>query len=447
MMQAPEGTTMLLILALAGLVVIFLLGSLRPVNMGAIALVVAFILSVAISGEPTKDLLGGFPVSLLIILVGVTYLFGLASTNGTVVWLVTAAVRAVRGRKEVIPWVLFASAAMLAAIGAASPAAVAIVAPIGIAFALKYRTSPLMNGLMAVNGAAAGSFSPVGILGGIVVTTANHNGLVIDPTFLFLATFGFNTLVAGATVFIFRRRGIHPAEAGTEGAGNGAAGPVGPDRGVAGAGGVQVATQQRTLVPTLTSEQLVTIAGLVTMVVAVSVFGADAGLTALTVAVALALLFPRTAKQASTHIAWSVVLLVCGIVTYIAVLERLGVVQSLGDSIVTIGAPLLAALLICVIGGVVSAFASTTGILGALVPLSIPFLQSGQISATALLAALSVSASVVDASPFSTNGALLVANVPEDQRASTYKALLMWGFALILVAPLSSWALFVLIPW
>lgn len=433
---------MLLILALTGLVVIFVLGSLRPVNMGAIALVVAFILSVAISGESTNELLGGFPVSLLIILVGVTYLFGLASTNGTVEWLVTAAVRAVRGRKEVIPWVLFAAAARLAAIGAASPAAVAIVAPIGIAFALKYRTSPLMNGLMAVNGAAAGSFSPVGILGGIVITTAKHNGLVIDPTFLFLATFGFNTLVAVATVFIFRRRGIHSAEAGTEGAE-----PLVPEPGVARSGGVQVATKQRTIVATITREQLVTIAGIVTMVLAVSVFGADAGLTALTIAVALALLFPRTAKVASTHIAWSVVLLVCGIVTYIAVLERLGVVQTLGDSIVTIGAPLLAAFLICLIGGVVSAFASTTGILGALVPLSIPFLQSGQISATALLAALSVSASVVDASPFSTNGALLVANVPEDQRASTYKALLIWGFALILVAPLSSWALFVLIPW
>lgn len=438
---------MLLILALAGLVVIFVLGSLRPVNMGAIALVVAFILSVAISGESAKDLLGGFPVSLLIILVGVTYLFGLASTNGTVEWLVTAAVRAVRGRKEVIPWVLFAAAATLAAIGAASPAAVAIVAPIGIAFALKYRTSPLMNGLMAVNGAAAGSFSPVGILGGIVVTTARHNGLVIDPTFLFLATFVFNVLVAVVTVFIFRRRGIHHSTAGTEGAGAEGAGPRRSEPGIAGSGGVQLATQQRTLSPTLTREQLVTITGLVTMVVAVSVFGADAGLTALTIAVTLALLFPRTAKIASTHIAWSVVLLVCGIVTYIAVLERLGVVKTLGDSIVTIGAPLFAAFLICLIGGVVSAFASTTGILGALVPLSIPFLQSGQISATALLAALSVSASVVDASPFSTNGALLVANVPEDQRANTYKALLIWGFALILVAPLSSWALFILIPW
>lgn len=40
--------------------------------------------------------------------------------------------------------------------------------------------------------------------------------------------------------------------------------------------------------------------------------------------------------------------------------------------------------------------------------------------ATALLAALSVSASAVDASTFSTNGALLVANVPEDHGAGTY---------------------------
>lgn len=433
---------MLLILALAGLVVIFVLGSLRPVNMGAIALVVAFVLSVAISGESAKELLGGFPVSLLIILVGVTYLFGLASTNGTVEWLVTAAVRAVRGRREVIPWVLFTAAAMLAAIGAASPAAVAIVAPIGIAFALKYRTSPLMNGLMAVNGAAAGSFSPVGILGGIVVTTAKHNGLAIDPVFLFLATFGFNVLVAVATVFIFRNRGIRAAETEAD-----ASGCSDARSGGTGTGGTQVDTLQRTKVLTVTREQLVTMAGLVTMVVAVSVVGADAGLTALTIAVILALLFPGSAKAASTHIAWPVVLLVCGIVTYIAVLERLGVVQTLGNSIVAIGAPLLAAFLICLIGGVVSAFASITGILGALVPLSIPFLQSGQIGATALLAALSVSASVVDASPFSTNGALLVANVPEEQRASTYKALLMWGFALILVAPLSSWALLVLIPW
>ncbi|MFC9419922.1 SLC13 family permease [Bacillus mobilis] len=410
--------------------------------MGAIALVVAFILSIAISGESTKELLGGFPVTLLIILVGVTYLFGLASTNGTVEWLVTAAVRAVRGRAGVIPWVLFAAAAALAAIGAASPAAVAIVAPIGIAFAVRYRTSPLMNGLMAVNGAAAGSFSPVGILGGIVVTTAKHNGLTIDPTFLFLATFGFNVLVAVATVLIFRRRGIPTADSEPD-----VPGSAGTSVEPTGKGGLQVSTVPATEVRTITGEQLVTMAGLVTMVLAVSVFGADAGLTALTIAVVLALLFPGSAKAASTRIAWSVVLLVCGIVTYIAVLERLGVVGTLGDSIVAIGAPLLAAFLICLIGGVVSAFASTTGILGALVPLSIPFLQSGQISATALLAALSVSASVVDASPFSTNGALLVANVPEEQRNSTYKALFMWGFALMLVAPLSSWALLVLLPW
>jgi len=73
-------------------------------------------------------------------------------------------------------------------------------------------------------------------------------------------------------------------------------------------------------------------------------------------------------------------------------------------------APLLAALLICFIGAVVSAFASTTGILGALIPLAVPFLLTGQIGAVGVVIALAISSSVVDISPFSTNGALCVAS-------------------------------------
>ena len=51
----------------------------------------------------------GFPGDLFIILVGVTYLFAIANNNGTVDWLVHAAVRAVKGRVALIPWVMFAS--------------------------------------------------------------------------------------------------------------------------------------------------------------------------------------------------------------------------------------------------------------------------------------------------------------------------------------------------
>ena len=91
--------------------------------------------------------------------------------------------------------------------------------------------------------------------------------------------------------------------------------------------------------------------------------------------------------------------------------------------------PLLAALLICYIGGVVSAFASTTGILGALIPLAVPFLQAGAVGAIGLITALAISSSVVDSSPFSTSGALVVANAtePSETGRSTY----VWGLSMV----------------
>jgi hypothetical protein len=112
-----------------------------------------------------------------------------------------------------------------------------------------------------------------------------------------------------------------------------------------------------------------------------------------------------------------------------------------------VGTPLIAALLICFIGGAVSAFASTTGILGVLIPLAVPFLEQGTIGAVGMIIALSISSSVVDSSPYSTSGALTVANTPEERRDYVYKRLLQWGMSMIFVAPLTAWAIFVLPGW
>src|SRR3712207_9399845 len=73
---------------------------------------------------------------------GITYLFAIAQNNGTIDWLVRLAVRAMRGRIAAIPWIMFGIAAVLTAVGAVSPGAVAIIAPIALGFALKYSISP-----------------------------------------------------------------------------------------------------------------------------------------------------------------------------------------------------------------------------------------------------------------------------------------------------------------
>ena len=140
-------------------------------------------------------------------------------------------------------------------------------------------------------------------------------------------------------------------------------------------------------------------------------------------------------------------LLICGIVTYVALLEKMGTIDWLGDEVASVGTPLLAALLICFIGGAVSAFASTTGILGALIPLAVPFLAMGEIGAVGVIIALCIASSVVDSSPFSTSGALVVANSPDDKRDFVYKKLLQWGMSMIIIAPITAWTIFVLPGW
>ncbi|WP_237109897.1 hypothetical protein [Nonomuraea sp. MG754425] len=129
------------------------------------------------------------------------------------------------------------------------------------------------------------------------------------------------------------------------------------------------------------------------------------------------------------------------------VLQEIGTVDYVGSAVAAIGIPLLVALLICYVGGVVSAFASTVGILGALVPLAVPLLGQGTLGPIAMIAALSVSSAIVDVSPFSTTGALLVANVRGMERDVFYRRLLAYGGVIVLAGPLAAWAVLVAPGW
>ncbi|GHE76435.1 hypothetical protein GCM10017786_01810 [Amycolatopsis deserti] len=94
-----------------------------------------------------------------------------------------------------------------------------------------------------------------------------------------------------------------------------------------------------------------------------------------------------------------------------------------------------------------SAFASTTGILGAVIPLTVPLIATGEIGAIGFVAALAISSSLVDVSPFSTGGAIAMANAPEPERRTIYRGLLRFSGAMALAGPLLSWSLLVAPGW
>ena len=136
-------------------------------------------------------------------------------------------------------------------------------------------------------------------------------------------------------------------------------------------------------------------------------------------------------------------MLVCGIVTYVAALQRYGTVEAVGGGIASLSTPLVTGLLICAVGAVTSAFASSAGILGAMIPLAVPFMARGEIGTTGMVVALAISATVVDATPFSTVGALVVANAEAEERSRIYRGLLLWGAVMVATAPLLTWLIFI----
>ncbi|MFF2940468.1 SLC13 family permease [Streptomyces niveus] len=412
------------VISIIALVLIFALATFSAVHLGVLAIVAAFIVGSTVANESSDDIFSGFPGDLFVVLVGVTLLFGIAKSNGTVDWLVNAAVKAVRGRIALIPWVMFLVTAVLTAVGAVTPAAVGIVAPIGLGFAVAYGISPLLMGLFIANGASAGGFSPIGVFGSITNNVVERNDLPGSPATLFTASFLFNVGLCVIIFLIFGGRQLLGR--------------------IATSGGKE-ADDEATAPASLRLDlpRALTLLGLLSLVAGALFFDLDVGLMALTISVVLTLAAPKSAKGAVDKCAWSTVLLVCGIVTYVSQMERLGTIDWLGERVASIDAPLLGALLICLIGAVVSAFASTTGMLGALIPLAVPFLLTGQVGAVGLITALAISASIVDASPFSTSGALVTANTPPEQRDLVFRRLMAWGLGIAVVGPLVTWCLFV----
>lgn len=421
------------------LVVVFVIATTRSINMGALAFAAAFGVGTLAAGMDADSIFAGFPGDLFVVLVGVTYLFAIARANGTTDWLVHAAIRLVGGRLVLIPWVMFGITGTLTAIGAVSPAAVAIVAPIALGFAAQYQISPLLMGAMVVHGAQAGGFSPISIYGTIVNGIVARENLPGNEIVLFLASLVANLVIAVIVFVVCGGLKLTPAvERGRRLAsvGGGPSVSSGSASGSTSDGGEPASADPDIR---LTAPRIATLASLVTLVVCALVIGLDVGLTAITLAVLLSIAWPATSKAAIGQVTWPTVLLICGVLTYVGVLQEMGTIDYAGNAVSGVGVPLIAALLICYIGGIVSAFASSVGIMGALIPLAVPFLLEGTVGPITMIAALAVSATVVDVSPFSTNGALVLASAPDVDRDRFFRQLLIYGGIIVAAAPAAVW--------
>ena len=402
-------------LAIAIFVAVFAIATFRNIHLGVLMLPAACAVGVWLAGMSLRDIIAGFPVGILVLIAGVTYLFGIARGNGTIDRVVQTLLAAVGARRGLLPFVFFLITAGVAAMG--SPQAGYVVMPLAMPAARRSGVDPMLMAVAINGGISAGGLAPTSLFGIVTNSTARQAGIGLNPLTLLAAAMVANLALIAAATWLFPGSSVVTAP--REGA---------PEVAPAAAGA------------RLTSPQLVTlacIAGLILSVIAGFSLGLepDIGVIAFAFAAILVLVYPGAGAEGLRHIDWSTILMVGGIVTFVGVLQRMNAVDLLGHAAMDIGTPLVAAYVICMIAGLVSAFASTTAILAALVPMAVPLATSGGVTGWALISAMGVCASIVDSSPFSTTGALLVASAAEDERPRLKSLLTRWGLSMVIVGP------------
>ncbi len=441
-------------LSIAALLLVIVVSCTTTVNAGLLAIVLAWVLGVYVAplcGQAIgmKGVVAGFPDELFLTLVGVTLLFTLAQTNGSLDRVARLAVRSCRGNVGLIPIMFFVLSLGLASIGPGNIAAAALVAPMAMAVAERAGISAFLMTLMVAHGSVAGALSPLAPTGIIARDRMADIGLEGFEW----QTYGYNLManslvaIAGYFMFggwrLFGRRFVDNEQVlENSDAPPSFLSPLPPRRGERGEG-VRGEVANGPLSPhVFQSQHRLTLAAIAVLVAAV--IGCKVGLgrelhVGMSAFLAASLLiFFRLGdeKEAMRTMPWSVILMVCGVTVLTSLLEQTGGMKHMADLVASVSNSRSVTGVVALVAGLVSVYSSTSGVvLPAFLPMTPELVTRLPGSdALAIASSINVGGHLVDVSPLSTIGALCVAStVASVDRRRLFNQVLAWGLSMALV--------------
>jgi di/tricarboxylate transporter len=419
----------LAILSVCALALAVLVSCVSRLNVGVLALALAWIVGVYFGGMPVATIMSGFPSQLFLTLTGVTLLFALAETNGTLSRITHHAVRLCRGNRGTIPIMFFALGAVLSSMGPGNIATAALLAPLAMATAARVGIPLFLMAIMVGNGSNSGALSPFAPTGIIVNGIMAKNGL---PG-LELQTYLYNLLVHALVAFtgyalfgglkLFARV---PAAA---------------------AAGMSAVEPQREPVhaDAFGRRHWITLGTIVALVLSVVVAKVNVGMAAFAGAVVLVLSKSADDGEAFKRMPWRVIVMVCGVTVLIALVEKAQGIDLLVSMVARTASATTVTGLVAFFTGIVSVYSSTSGVvLPAFLPM-VPGLAAALPGASPIdiATSMNVGGHLVDVSPLSTIGALCLAGVASaDEHRALFNKLLAWGLSMAVVGAILCFVLF-----
>lgn len=394
-------------LSLGALLLAIALSMATRLNVGLLGLAFAWIIGTGVAGLRVEEVAAGFPSSLFLTLTGVTLLFALAESNGTLERLAHRALGLASGRARYVPVLFFLIALALSSVGPGSITTVALLIPVAMAVGRRAGVGAFLTALMVANGANAGNLSPISAVGIIANSRMAEAGLGGHEAKVWFANFAAHALVAGAAYVLL---GGWKLGATTS-----------PDE--------KATAFDRT--------HWLTIGVIAVWITGVIGFRMHVGLAAFTAAVIVVLLSLADEVAAMKRIPWGVIMMVCGVTVLIALLEKTGGMDLFTSLLAKLATPSTVNAVVAFVTGLISSWSSTAGVvLPAFLP-TVPGLvqQVGGGDPLAVALSINVGGSMVDVSPLSTLGALCVATIADPVEArQLFKQLLTWGLSMSIAA-------------
>lgn len=410
------------ILSLLALVIVIVVSCVSKVNSGFLALGLAWLLGYVGSQMNINTIAAGFPSYLFLILVGVTYLFGIAKHNGTLEKLAQHVMRLVKNSAVAAPLIFFVIAALLSSCGSGNIGAVALLAPIAMLVAWETGISAFFMIVILICGANAGAFSPFALTGIIANGLIAKLNIAMDPWLhVFLPNLAAQSVLALICYSIFywrlkkSKKHLHH---------------------------VTHAVAADTLEWTV--PQRLTLGAIIILILSTTLLKTDIGFMSLLLGSVLIFITRADTKEAIKQMPWNTILMVCGVNTLIVLIENLGGLNLLTDMLAKVSNPSNVTAVTAFITGILSAFSSSSGVVLPtfipLVPELLTKINGG--NPVAVISSINVGAHLVDISPLSSLGAICLASAIHEDKERLFRQLIIFGLSMAFAGAFLCWLLF-----
>ena len=396
---------MIAVASLVVLVGVIALSAIIKKNAGIIGLVAAYIFALIAHACGTdinvsKVVTSNWPTSLFFIVLATTFLFGIATLNGTTQALSKNIVCLARGNARLLPLIFFVFGALISGAGAG-----------GLVVAVGNGISALMMSLVTMGGIMVGGLSPLAINGIVAQQLSVENGVIAEGLGGYMPLWG--AYAAAMTVFslgaYFIFGGLKPKK-------------------VAGAENPNFVKFDR--------NQTLTLIAILVVLVGVIFFGQNIGLISFACAGVLLMLGAMDQKKAIAAVPWGTILLICGMSVLISVVNACGGISFLSDKLENVIGEKSAQPIMMVLGGLMGAVSSGTGVvMPTLIPLAAELSGTLNISVMSLVIGVIVGTNGVVISPLSTVGGICVGCAPESvDKDKLYNQLLLSAICFIVMS-------------